>query len=471
MQDYWLARMIRRSQYLCTGCAGVFRRGRIGTFPRARGRTGGTRHCRTSPRYRLNKVMKKVLDSLTPHMSLPHRNPLPRQTEMGRRRRPIAMLALALGGFGIGTTEFVSMGLLSDIAADFDITEAQAGHVVTAYALGVVVGAPLITTLTGHIPRRRLIIVLMVAFTLGNAMSMFAHSYSLLMVARFIAGLPHGAYFAVANLIAASMADRGKRGQAIARISLGLATATVVGVPVAQWLGSVLGWSAAYGMVAMIGLLCLAGLWFSMPHMTLMPVTRPATEFSALVNPQVLLSLLSGAVGFGGMFCVYTYISWTMTERAGFPASMMWLVLMVYGIGMVVGNLVGGRMADRNVDRSIVLSFLVMAAVLVAFYFGSTVAPLAVLLFGLLSVGGGMLVINLQSRFMDVAGRAQNLAAAMTQSAFNIANAAGAALGGLVIDHGFSYSAPALAGAALALGGLAVFLPTMLLYRRRPPAR
>ncbi|OLT56080.1 MFS transporter [Corynebacterium sp. CNJ-954] len=385
---------------------------------------------------------------------------------MGRRRRPIAMLALALGGFGIGTTEFVSMGLLNIIADDFGISEAQAGHIVTSYALGVVVGAPLITTLTGRVPRRRLIIILMAAFVIGNAMSVIAQGYGMLLVARFIAGLPHGAYFAVANLIAASMADPGKRGQAIARISLGLATATVIGVPVAQWIGQQLGWNSAYALVAVIGLLSFAGLWHSMPHMTLMPMTRPSTEVGALVNPQVLLSLAAGAIGFGGMFCVYTYISWTMTERAGFPENLMWFVLMVYGVGMVVGNWIGGRFADINVDGAVVGSLVTMIVMLVLFYFGSTVAPLAILLFGLLSVGGGVLTVNMQTRFMDVAGEAQNLAAAMNQSAFNIANAAGAAVGGAVIDAGFNYSYPALAGAALAVGGLVVFVPTMLLRRR-----
>lgn len=397
---------------------------------------------------------------------LAQRKPVPRQTEMGRRRRPIAMLALALGGFGIGTTEFVSMGLLNIIADDFGISEAQAGHIVTSYALGVVVGAPLITTLTGRVPRRRLIIILMAAFVIGNAMSVIAQGYGMLLVARFIAGLPHGAYFAVANLIAASMADPGKRGQAIARISLGLATATVIGVPVAQWIGQQLGWNSAYALVAVLGLLSFAGLWHSMPHMTLMPMTRPSTEIGALVNPQVLLSLAAGAIGFGGMFCVYTYISWTMTERAGFPENLMWFVLMVYGIGMVVGNWIGGRFADINVDGAVVGSLVTMVVMLVLFFFGSTVAPLAILLFGLLSVGGGVLTVNMQTRFMDVAGEAQNLAAAMNQSAFNIANAAGAAVGGAVIDAGFNYSYPALAGAALAVGGLVVFVPTMLLRRR-----
>ncbi|MGO1949528.1 MAG: MFS transporter [Mycobacteriaceae bacterium] len=396
-----------------------------------------------------------------------HRKPVPRQTEMGRRRRPIAMLALALGGFGIGTTEFVSMGLLNLIADDFGITEAEAGHIVTAYAFGVVVGAPLITTLTGRVPRRRLIIILMAAFIIGNLLTVFATGYGLLLVSRFIAGFPHGAYFAVANLIAASMAEPGKRGQAIARISLGLATATVVGVPAAQWLGQSLGWNVAYGLVVVIGLLCFAGLWHSMPHMVLMPSTRPSTEIGALVNPQVMMSLAAGAVGFGGMFCVYTYISWTMTDRAGFPGELMWLVLMVYGIGMVIGNMLGGRLADINVDFAIVGSFVTMIVMLVLFFFGSTVAPLAILLFGLVSIGGGVLTVNMQTRFMDVAGDAQNLAAAMNQAAFNIANGAGAAVGGAVISAGFNYSYPALAGAGLAIGGLVIFLPAMFLRRRQ----
>ncbi|WP_240484067.1 MFS transporter [Corynebacterium sputi] len=398
-----------------------------------------------------------------------HRNPLPAQTEMGRRRRPIAMLALALGAFGIGTTEFVSMGLLPMIAADLGITEAEAGHVVTAYALGVVVGAPLITTLTGRVPRRRLVIVLMAAFILGNLLTVFAGmtgSYAILIFSRLVAGLPHGAYFAVANLIAASMAEPGKRGQAIARISLGLATATVIGVPAAQWLGQTLGWNVAYGLVVIIGLLCIAGLWHAMPHMTLMAPTRPSTEFGALINPQVLMSFFAGAVGFGGMFAVYTYISWTMTERAGFSMDLIWFVLMVYGIGMVVGNWLGGRLADVSPDKTVVGSFIAMIILLIMFFFLSTSATMAIALFGLLSIAGGVLAVNMQARFMDVAGKAQNLAASMNQAAFNIANGAGAAVGGAVIAAGFNYSYPALAGAALALGGLVIFIPAMV-YRQR----
>ncbi len=400
----------------------------------------------------------------------PARRPLPRQTEMGRRRRPIAILMLALGGFGIGTTEFVAMGLLNYIADDFSVSEATAGHVITAYALGVVVGAPVITAFTGAMPRRRLVLLLMGAFTVGNALSVLAGSYGLLMLSRFIAGIPHGAYFAAAALIAASMADAGQRGRAVAQVSMGLSVATVAGVPAAQWVGQTLGWNAAFAVVALIGVVTLVGLWFSLPHMTLMAPTRPMTELGALVNPQVMLTLLLGTVGFGGMFCVYTYISWTMTERAGFPEEFMWLVLMVYGIGMVAGTFLGGRLSDINVEGSILGALVAMVLMLGAFYFTSTVAPLAIVNFGLVAMSGSVMTINLQTRLMDVAGKAQNLAASMNHSALNLANAAGAAVGGAVISAGYSYSAPALAGVGMALCGIAVFIPTYLL-RRRSEAR
>ncbi|MGO1948536.1 MAG: MFS transporter [Mycobacteriaceae bacterium] len=390
---------------------------------------------------------------------------------MGRRRRPIAILMLALGGFGIGTTEFVAMGLLNYIAADFQVSEGTAGNVITAYAMGVVIGAPVITAVTGRMPRRRLVILLMVAFTVGNALSVLAGSFGMLMVARFIAGIPHGAFFAAAALIAASMAEPGQRGRAVAQVSMGLSIATLAGVPAAQWIGQVLGWHAAFALVAVIGLVTLAGLWYSVPHMVLMPATNPLTELSALINPQVMLTLLLGAVGFGGMFCVYTYISWTMTERAGFPEAMMWLVLMVYGIGMVLGTYVGGRLADINVEGTILGSLIAMVVMLGAFYFVSTNAFLAIVLFGLVAMSGSVMSLNLQTRLMDVAGDAQNLAASMNHSALNLANAGGAAVGGMVINAGFSYSAPALAGMGMALCGIAVFIPTYLLRRRKDARR
>ncbi|MGD7002804.1 MFS transporter [Corynebacterium halotolerans] len=402
-----------------------------------------------------------------PKSGIPQRRPLPRQTEITNPRRIIVMVALALGGFAIGTTEFVSMGLLSLIAEDFQITEDTAGHIITAYALGVVVGAPLITAVTGLVPRRRLLLILMAAFTIGNGLSVFADSYEVLLVARFIAGLPHGAYFSVAGLSAASMAPPGQRGRAIAFVGMGLSVATVIGVPAAQALGQGFGWSWAYGLVAALGLVTIFGLWFLMPHMSEMKPTNPRTELGALARSQVWLTLAMGTVGFGGMFAVYTYISWTMTERAGLDPNWMWLVLMVYGLGSVGGNWFGGRLADRNLEFGILLALIMIAVVLSGFYFFSAHPLLGTINFGLIGFFGSSLVPSLQIRLMDVAGRAQTLAAALNHSALNLANASGAAIGGAVIAAGFNYSAPALAGTALALAAIIIWVPTFLLRRRQ----
>lgn len=398
---------------------------------------------------------------------LPSRRPVPRQTEISTRHRYIAMVAMALGGFGIGTTEFVAMGLLNLIAEDFSISEDQAGHVISAYALGVVIGAPLITTLTGSIPRRRLALLLMGAFVIGNGLSVFAHSYEVLMLSRFIAGFPHGAYFSVTALIAASMAPNGKRGKAVALTGMGLSIATVIGVPIAQWLGSTFGWNAAFAMVAVIGVITFVALWFTVPHMTLMPRTKPLTELGALVNSQVLMTLAIGTVGFGGMFAVYTYISWTLTENAGFNANLIWIPLMVYGIGMVIGTYIGGVLADRNLEYAILGTLLSLIVVLSAFYFLSHNAVAGIINFGVIGLLGSTLVPNLQTRLMDVAGDAQTLAAALNHSALNMANAAGAAVGGAVIAAGYGYSTPALAGAAMAASGALLWIPAYYLRRRQ----
>lgn len=381
------------------------------------------------------------------------------------------MIALALGGFGIGVTEFVSMGLLSQIADDFHVTEDTAGHVITAYALGVVIGAPLIAALTGHIPRRRLLLVLMLAFALGNGLSVFAGSYNLLLAARFLAGIPHGAYFSVSGLAVASMAPEGQRGRAMAFVGMGLPLATVIGVPAAQALGHALGWHAAYVVVAAIGVVTLVALWFLMPHMSKMRPTSPLTELGALARGQVWLSLAIGAVGFGGMFAVYTYISWTMTQRAGLSADLMWLVLMAYGVGMVFGNWVGGRLSDWNLEYGILSALLAIVVTLVSFYFTSQWAVPALINFGLIGASGSTLIPSLQIRLMDVAGRAQTLAAALNQAALNIANASGAAFGGAVIAAGFGYSAPALAGAALGCASIAVWAFAFALRRKALTAK
>ena len=415
-------------------------------------------------RWGVSSPLVKIIDQLSPrsaHEHRIHRRPLPRQTEISTARRTIVMVAMALGAFAIGTTEFVSMGLLPLIAEDFGVSEDTASTLITTYALGVVVGAPLIAAFTGKLPRRRLILLLIGFLVVGNLLSVLAPNYWVLMVARFIAGMPHGAYFSVANLSAASMAPPGGRGKAMAFVGMGLAIATVIGVPAAQALGSALGWHAAYLVVVVIGLITAVALFFLMPHMTEMKQTDIRTEFDAFKNSQVWLTVIMGVVGFGGMFSVYTYISWTMTEVAGLSNSLIWVVLMAYGIGMTIGNAFGGWLADRNLEFGIIFALASLIIILTAFYFLSGHAIPATICFGMVAFMGSTLVPSLQLRLVHVAGDAQTLSAALNQSALNIANAAGATIGGIVVGAGLGYSAPALAGAGLAAAGCVVWAITM----------
>ncbi|MEU2032232.1 MFS transporter [Nocardia amamiensis] len=381
------------------------------------------------------------------------------------------MLALALGGFGIGTTEFVTMGLLPDIASAMDVSEPTAGYAVSAYALGVVIGAPLIAALCARVARKRLLVALMVAFTMGNAATVLAPSFQTLVLARFVSGLPHGAYFGVASLAAATLAPVGQRAKAVAGVMLGLSAANVVGVPAATWLGQHLGWRDAFVVVAVIGVATVAALLRFVPELTGIAVTNPMTELGALRRSQVLLTLLVGAVGFGGMFAVYTYIATTLTDVAGLRAGLVPLVLMLFGIGMVGGNIVGGVLADRRVDRAIFAAMIAMTAILGGFALAAHNPYTAA--FGALLAGasGAALAPALQTRLMDVAADAQTLAAALNHAALNIANAAGAWLGGLVIAAGFGYTAPSLVGAALAATGVLLFTATVWAARRGDGSR
>lgn len=381
-----------------------------------------------------------------------------------------AMLALALGGFGIGTTEFVTMGLLPDIASAVHVSEPTAGHAVSAYALGVVIGAPLIAALCARVPRKRLLVALMVAFTVGNAATVLAPSFGTLVIARFVSGLPHGAYFGVASLAAATLAPAGQRAKAVAAVMLGLSAANVVGVPAATWLGQHLGWRDAFVVVALIGVTTVAALLRFVPELTGITMTNPMTELGALRRPQVLLTLLVGAVGFGGMFAVYTYIATTLTDVAGMRTGAVPLVLMLFGVGMVIGNIVGGVLADRGVDRAVGLSMIAMTVILGGFVAAAHNPYTAA--FGALLVGasGAALAPGLQTRLMDVAADAQTLAAALNHAALNIANAAGAWLGGLVIAAGLGYTAPAVVGAALAATGVVLFTVTVWTARKSRPA-
>ena len=376
------------------------------------------------------------------------------------------MLALALGGFGIGTTEFVAMGLLPEMASGLGVSEPVAGHVISAYALGVVVGAPLIAALTARVPRRTLLIALMVAFTVGNAASVFAPSYTTLMMARFVAGLPHGAYFGVAALVAAHLAEPGKRAKAVAMVMMGLSVANVIGVPVAAWIGQALGWRSAFALVAVIGVATVASLFVWIPRLDGMPVTNPITELGALGRVQVWMTLIVGMVGFGGMFAVYTYISTTLTDVSGLGASFIPLALMLYGLGMVAGNFVGGYLADRALMKGLFLSMGSLVVILAVFVIAVRNPYTALIFVFLIGLAGSSMVPGLQTRLMDVAEDAQTLAASLNHAALNLANAFGAWIGGVVIAAGYGYTAPAAVGSLLAVAGLVVLAVAVILQRR-----
>jgi MFS transporter, DHA1 family, inner membrane transport protein len=385
---------------------------------------------------------------------------------LSNRRVVAAIVALALGGFAIGTTEFVTMGLLPDIAEGVGVDIPTAGGVVSAYALGVVVGAPVIAALATRLPRRAVVSGLMGAFLLGNALSAVAPGYLTLLLARFVAGLPHGAYFGVASLIAASLVRPQLRGRAVSSVMLGLSVALLLGVPAATWLGQGLGWRSAYWTVVVIAAATVLSVLLVVPSS---PAPRGAsvrTELSALKNAQVLLTLVVAIVGFGGMFAVYSYIAPLVTEVTGMPRAAIPVVLFAYGVGSILGTALGGRLADRALFRSlvgaIVSSGVVLGIMPLAAQTPLTVVP-AVLL---LSVSASVLVVCLQLRFMEVAGAAQMLGAALNHSALNAANALGAWLGGVVIAAGLGYTAPGLVGAVLAALGLAVLAWSAALRRR-----
>ncbi|HET6625609.1 MAG TPA: MFS transporter [Nocardioidaceae bacterium] len=378
----------------------------------------------------------------------------------------LATLALAMGGFAIGTTEFVTMGLLPQMAQGVGVSIPSAGHMISAYALGVVVGAPLIAIFGARLPRRGLLVALMVAFALGNAASALAVSFESLTLARFLSGLPHGAFFGVASLVAASMVAPHRRGRAVSLVMLGLPVANVVGVPAATWMGQHLGWRSAYWAVALLGLLTVALVAAFVPATAADREATGRKELKAFARPQVWLTLLVGAVGFGGMFSMYSYIAPTVTDVTGLSSAMVPLFLLAFGVGGVVGTVLGGHLADWSILRSLVASSVAMGLALALFTVTAYSPFAAVLTVFLIATVGSVLVVNLQMRLMQVAGDAQTLGAAMNHAALNAANALGAWLGGLVIAAGYGYTAPSWVGAGLSAGGLLVLAVSALLHRR-----
>jgi len=377
-----------------------------------------------------------------------------------------ALLALGVGSFGIGTGEFVIMGLLPDAARDLAITIPEAGHLISAYALGVVVGAPLLAVLGARWPRRNLLIALMAFFAIGNFASALAPDYLSMMTARLFTGFPHGTYFGVAALVAASLVARERRAQAVGLVMLGLTLATLVGVPIAAGIGTWLGWRAAFMIVGAIGALTVLLVWRWVPFVPADRHASPLRELSALARKQVWFTLGIGSIGFGGMFAVFSYVKPTMIEVAHMPVSSIPIVLALFGVGMVAGNLAGAKLADKALMPTVGGVLVWSALVLGAFVFTAPypwLASLNVMLVGTAVALGP----PLQIRLMDVAGDAQTLAAALNHSAFNLANALGAWLGGITIAAGLGWTSTGWVGMLLALGGLAMFAWSLMSPSRR----
>ncbi len=361
-----------------------------------------------------------------------------------------------MGGFAIGTTEYATMSLLPFFSSGLGIDEPTAGHVISAYALGVVIGAPLLAIIASRFSRRTVLIALMLLFAVGNGLSALASDYRSMLVFRFISGLPHGAYFGIASLVAAALVPQGRRTQAVARVMLGLTVATIVGVPFANALGQMLGWRWGFGIVAIIAATTAAAIALVAPHDIPDRDASPLSELRVLRDRRIWLTLAIGAIGYGGLFSVYTYLASTLIAVTRVSEASVPPVLAVFGIGMTLGNLIVPRFADRALMPT-AGALLVWSAIMLALYSlaaGSLwTITLAVFAIGL---GGGLGTV-LQTRLMDLAQEGQGLAAALNHAAFNFANALGPWAGGLAITAGLGWTASGWVGSLLAMAGLAIW--------------
>jgi DHA1 family inner membrane transport protein len=387
----------------------------------------------------------------------------------------IALLALALGGFGIGCTEFVAMGLLPNIAAELfpalyatspEQANASAGLLVSAYAAGVVVGAPTIAALAARFPRKRLLLVLLIGFTVFTVASALLPTFGLVLTARFLAGLGHGAYFGVAALVAASLMGPGKRGKGIAFVLGGLTIANVIGVPSITFLGQAAGWRIAYLAVAAIFALTFVAVWFALPFQAGDPKATVKRELAVFRRPQVWFALGIGSIGFGGFFAVYTFVAPIVTNVTGLSADFVPLALIATGIGMTVGNLIGGHVADIALLRGLFIFFGVFAIAMLGL---ALTAQSAVGLFAFLFLVGAAasaLSPTIQTRLMDVAGDSQTLAAAVNHASLNIGNSIGALLGGVAVAAGFGYLSVTWVGLVLCGLGVLIAVTSVVTERR-----
>jgi MFS transporter, DHA1 family, inner membrane transport protein len=391
-----------------------------------------------------------------------------------RQSLPAALLALAVGAFGIGLTEFVIMGLLPQVAADFAVTVLVAGWLISGYALSVAVGGVVLTAAVTRLPRKQVLLGLMMLFVMGNLLSAIADNYAVMMAGRIVAALCHGAFFGIGAVVAAGLVAPARRASAIALMFAGLTTANVLGVPLGTFLGQHLGWRSTFWAITGIGVVALVSLAILVPRRATVAADQPAGglrgELRAFTHPQVWLSLAVTILGFGGMFGAFTYIAYTLTEVSGFATGAVPWLLVLFGVGLFAGNLLGGRAADVSLSRTLVTVLTALTVVLVGFALtaGSQVLTVAALL--LMGAFGFATVPPLQMRIMRYAHHAPTLASGANIAAFNVGNALGAWIGGLTISAGLGYTAPIWAGAALTLASLGVLLAAIRLARRQPEA-
>ena len=379
---------------------------------------------------------------------------------------PLGLLALAIGAFGIGLTEFVIMGLLPEVATDLQVSEAAAGWLISGYALSVVVGALLVTAATTRLPRKPVLLGLVVLFIAGNLITAIASGYETAMLGRIIAALCHGAFFGIGSVVAAELVAPGKQGRAIAIMFTGLTAANVFGVPFGTFLGQQYGWRAAFWVISGIGIIAFIGI------ATLVPATRSTGaqasvrhELRAFRSTQVWLSLTVTVLGYGGMFGAFTYIAYTLTDVTGFASSSVPWLLVLFGAGLVVGNWLGGRLADRSIDRTLIGFIAALALVLIAFAMLATSQPATIVILFVMGGFGFGTVPGLQSRIMRYAGQAPTLASGANIGAFNLGNALGAWAGGVGIAAGLGYTSPIWIGASLTLVALAVIVTAAAMAR------
>ena len=389
-----------------------------------------------------------------------------------------ALFALAIGAFGIGMTEFVVMGLLPDLAADLltshfaadpEAAIAQTGWLISFYALGVVIGAPTISGFAARYPRQRVLVVLAAAMALCSALTAIAPTFELVAVSRLLAGLPHGAYFGMAALVAADMLGPARRARGIAIVLTGLTVANVVGVPLGTYMGQLIGWRTAFVAVTLVFAFAAVAIIFFVPKSPGDPGRTFRAELGVFRIPQVWFTVGVGAIGFGGFFAVYSYVAPLVTEVAGQPAAAVPLILVLMGLGMTVGTLLGGVAADRNLARTISGAMLATSiAALVMLLVAQSIVALAVLIFIFATVAS-MISPAVQTRLMDVAGDNQSIAAALTHSALNVGNSLGALLGGIVIASGWGFRSPVAVALILSLAGAIVAAWSFRLDRRATP--